>query len=149
MKSKILLLTAACIVTVAALAAIQGYFIYNTYKLKEKEVRDEIDKHLLDLGDTAVFDTINSNWMANTGSFSRDYIAKKVRKAAYANFISKNSVYPYQYSYNALSKIPIPFLGSRGNPYPNFSFIKVNKFGKIQKIHYVYIRNFFLGCYFL
>ena len=91
MKSKILLLTAACIVTVAALAAIQGYFIYNTYKLKEKEVRDEIDKHLLELADTAVFDTINNNWMAKTGSFSRDYIAKKVRKAAYANFISKNS----------------------------------------------------------
>jgi len=91
MKRKILLLTVACIITVAALAAIQGYFIYNTYKLKEKEVKDEIHEQLLELEDTSVFDTINSNWMAKTGSFSRDYIAGKVKKSEYKNFISENS----------------------------------------------------------
>jgi two-component system phosphate regulon sensor histidine kinase PhoR len=91
MKRKILLLTVGCIITVAALAAIQGYFIHNTYKLKEKEVKDEIHKQLLELEDTSVFDTINSNWMAKTGSFSRDYIANKVKKSEYVNFISKNS----------------------------------------------------------
>jgi two-component system phosphate regulon sensor histidine kinase PhoR len=91
MKRKIILLTVGCIITVAALAAIQGYFIYNTYKLKEKEVKDEIHKQLLELEDTSVFDTINSNWMAKTGSFSKDYIAKKVKKVDYVKFISKNS----------------------------------------------------------
>jgi two-component system phosphate regulon sensor histidine kinase PhoR len=91
MKRKILLLTAGCILTVGALAAIQGYFIYNTYKLKEKEVKDEIHKQLLELEDTAVFDSINNNWLAKTGSFSEDYIAKKVSKADYEKFVERNS----------------------------------------------------------
>jgi len=91
MKRKILLLTIGCVITVMALAAIQGYFILNTYKLTEKEVKDEIHKQLLEFEDTPAFDALNNSWMAKTNRFSKEYIGDRVKKEDYIRLISKST----------------------------------------------------------
>lgn len=106
MKRKILLLTIGCIFTVAALAAIQGYFIYNTYKLKEKEVRADIHKQLLELEDTKAFETIADDWMDKTRKFSKSYMAHKVKKTDYLKIISKST--------DSLSRAIFKLLKERG-----------------------------------
>jgi two-component system phosphate regulon sensor histidine kinase PhoR len=91
MKRKILLLTIGCVLTVLALAAIQGYFIFNTYKLTEKEVKDEIHKQLLEFEDTPAFDALNNSWMAKTNLFGKEYIGDKVKKKDYIRLISRST----------------------------------------------------------
>ncbi len=51
MKNNISLLIIGCITTVFALLAIQGYFIYNTYQLKEKEITEKVKKIIDHLDD--------------------------------------------------------------------------------------------------
>ncbi|MBC8645047.1 hypothetical protein H9W95_16490 [Flavobacterium lindanitolerans] len=80
MKRKIMLLIASCIFTVAALATIQGYFIYNTYKLTEKEVSAKIKKQLVDMEDTDEWYDLNNARMRLTGQFIKDYAYKRVKK---------------------------------------------------------------------
>jgi len=83
MKRKIYFLIAGCIITVAALAPIQGYFIYNTYRLYAKEANAEITQELLRLETDGKLDTINSVWMSRTQQFMRDYSEGKVRRGEY------------------------------------------------------------------
>ncbi len=83
MKRKIYFLIAGCIITVAALAPIQGYFIYNTYKLYAKEANTEITQELLKLETTGKLDTINSVWMSRTEQFMKDYSEGKVQRDQY------------------------------------------------------------------
>ncbi|MEL1243645.1 HAMP domain-containing sensor histidine kinase [Flavobacterium sp. DGU11] len=83
MKRKIYFLIAGCIITVAALAPIQGYFIYNTYKLYAKEANTEITQELLKLETTGKLDTINYKWMSKTQQFMKDYTEGKVSRADY------------------------------------------------------------------
>lgn len=106
MKRKILLLTIGCIFTVVALATIQGYFIYNTFKLKEKEIKSEIHKELLELEDTPEYDSIYNNWMNKTRDFSKNYIVNKVKKADYTLFMTKNR--------DSLSKAIFQLMKKRG-----------------------------------
>jgi two-component system, OmpR family, phosphate regulon sensor histidine kinase PhoR len=87
MKRKIYFLIAGCIVTVAALAPIQGYFIYNTYKLYAKEANTEITQELLKLETTGKLDTINSIWMVRTRDFMRDYVDGKVTREDYSKIV--------------------------------------------------------------
>lgn len=84
MKRKIYFLIAGCIITVAALAPIQGYFIYNTYRLYAKEANTEITQELLKLETTGKLDTINAVWMKRTQQFIKDYADGKVKKEEYA-----------------------------------------------------------------
>ncbi|AWH85031.1 hypothetical protein HYN59_07785 [Flavobacterium album] len=83
MKRKIYFLIAGCVITVAALAPIQGYFIYNTYKLYAKEANAKITQELLRLETTGELDTINHKWMRKTKQFMSDYTEGKVTRADY------------------------------------------------------------------
>ena len=47
------------ILTIAALAVIQGYFIYNTYKLKAEEAHAVITQQFLKLETSGKLDSIN------------------------------------------------------------------------------------------
>lgn len=87
MKRKILFLITGCVVTVAALAPIQGYFIYNTYRLYAKEANAEIAQKLLKLETTGKLDTINAAWMKKTQQFVRDYADGKVAKEEYTKIV--------------------------------------------------------------
>lgn len=91
MKKKILYLTLSCIVTVIALACIQGYFIYNTYKLREKEAHTAITQKLLKIETDGMLDSLNHAWMKKTGRFFRQYMAGKATKADYVKLIDKTA----------------------------------------------------------
>ena len=85
-----MLLIGACIFTVVALAAIQGYFIYNTYQLIEKEVTASIKKQLTDLEDTDEWYDINAVWMRKTKSWVDDYIDGKASKEDFEKYLKTN-----------------------------------------------------------
>jgi two-component system phosphate regulon sensor histidine kinase PhoR len=89
-RKKIAYLIGGCIFTVIALAAIQGYFIYNTYKLTEREVNTKIKKQVNDLEDHPEFDAIKDSWMDNTAKFAKSYINKKISKKEYLELIQKS-----------------------------------------------------------
>lgn len=89
MKRKILFLIIGCIVTVTALAVIQGYFIYNTYKLKAKEAHAEITEQFHVLETSGKLDSVNSAWMLRTSKFIDDYYTGKIKKEAYRSVIAK------------------------------------------------------------
>ena len=69
MKRKIVLLIAGCIITVAALACIQGYFIYNTYLLNVQEADHKVRQKLLSVEVDGELDSLNSAWMKKVGEF--------------------------------------------------------------------------------
>lgn len=73
----------------AALAAIQGYFIYNTYQLKEREAKTLITQKLLDIETSGKLDSINKAWMKKTGKFVIDYTQGRVSKNDYLKLIRK------------------------------------------------------------
>lgn len=89
MKRKITLLIIGCIATVAALTAIQGYFIYNTYKLTSKEASEAIHKQLLRLEEMPEYDSLNKAWMATTEKFIKNYKKSKVAKPDYGKVIGR------------------------------------------------------------
>ncbi|MCI9844378.1 sensor histidine kinase [Flavobacterium pectinovorum] len=89
-KKKIAYLIGACVFTVIALAAIQGYFIYNTYKLTEREVNTKIRKQITELEDHSEFDAIKDSWMEQTGKLAEGYVYKKIAKKEYVRLIQKN-----------------------------------------------------------
>ncbi|WP_417939122.1 sensor histidine kinase [Flavobacterium sp. RS13.1] len=89
-KKKIAYLIGACIFTVIALAAIQGYFIYNTYKLTEREVNTKIRKQITEMEDHPEFDAIKDSWMEQTAKLSEGYLYKKISKKEYLRLIQKN-----------------------------------------------------------
>ncbi len=91
MKRKILFLIIGCIITVSALAVIQGYFIYNTYKLRAKEANAAITQQFLTLETTGKLDSVNAAWMLRTSQFVNNYYNHKVTKADYPNLIKKVS----------------------------------------------------------
>lgn len=86
-----MLLIGACIFTVIALAMIQGYFIYNTYKLTEREMAQTIKKQLNDFEDNEDWLAIENTWMEQTSYFITDYSKNKVTKKDYEKFIKKKS----------------------------------------------------------
>jgi two-component system phosphate regulon sensor histidine kinase PhoR len=91
MKSKIVFLITGCIFTVIALAAIQGFFIYNTYHLKEKEVNEAIRKQLLDFEDTPEYYAIDDAWMQLSGKFLSSYMKGKASKADFVAYTKQKS----------------------------------------------------------
>lgn len=108
MKRKIILLISACIFTVLALTAIQGYFIYNTYKLSEKETEQAIKKQVSNLEDTEEWLKINNGWMEQGGKFVKDYADKKVSKEDFEKLINKNS--------DSLSKVLTQYMKKMAKP---------------------------------
>lgn len=91
MKQKILFLIISCVVTVVALACIQGYFIYNTYLLYSRDAKAVITQELLKLETTGKLDSINGAWMKQTGQFIIDYKQGKVKREDYVTMIKKTS----------------------------------------------------------
>ena len=89
-RKKIAYLIGACIFTVMALAVIQGYFIYNTYKLTEREVNTKIKKQLTELEDHPEFEMIKDSWMENSAKFAKEYIYEKISKKEYFKLIQKS-----------------------------------------------------------
>jgi hypothetical protein len=89
-RKKIAYLIGACIFTVMALAVIQGYFIYNTYKLTEREVNTKIKKQLTELEDHPEFEIIKDSWMENSAKFAKEYIDEKISKKEYFKLIQKS-----------------------------------------------------------
>lgn len=89
-RKKIAYLIGACIFTVIALAVIQGYFIYNTYKLTEREVNVKIKKQLNELEDHPEFDAIKDSWMEKTAISAKEYTDEKISKKEYLRLIQKN-----------------------------------------------------------
>lgn len=101
MKRKIAFLIVGCILTVIALAAIQGYFIYNTYALKEKEINAEVKKQLFELEDTPEYTALDDEWMEKAAGFLKDYKDKRINREAYNSLITQTadslSVVLYQF----------------------------------------------------
>lgn len=91
MKRKIVFLIVGCIFTVVALAAIQGYFIYNTYALKEKEINAEVKKQLFELEDTPEYTALDDEWMEKAAGFLKDYKDKTINREAYNNLITQTT----------------------------------------------------------
>jgi two-component system phosphate regulon sensor histidine kinase PhoR len=106
MKQKIALLIIACIVTMTALAVIQGYFIYNTYQLREREAKTLVTQKLLDVETTGKLDSINSKWMKKTGNFIVDYTNNRASKLDYLELIQKTE--------DSLSKVMSDFIKMKG-----------------------------------
>lgn len=136
MKRKILFLIIGCIVTVSALAVIQGYFIYNTYKLKAKEANAEITSQFLALESSGKMDTLNSVWMLQTGKFIRNYYDNKAQKEEYEklitkvsdslsdamnNYINKNRIFE-QYEVNYINYLKTIVLFRDGSKIPDTLF---------------------------
>jgi len=91
MKQKILFLIISCIITVVALACIQGYFIYNTYQLYSRDAKAVITQQLLKLETTGKLDSINGAWMKKTGEFIKKYKDGEVKQEDYKVLIEKTS----------------------------------------------------------
>ena len=88
MKRKITLLIGACIFTVIALATIQGYFIYNTYKLYEKEINTSIKKQIARLEDTEEWEKINDTWSIHSKKYAKEYAKGKITKSAFTKYLT-------------------------------------------------------------
>ena len=91
MKQKITLLITGCIISVAALACIQGYFMYNTYKLYAKEADHTIRQELLALETTGKLDSLNKVWMDKTTFFIAQYNEGMVSRADFKKLIAATS----------------------------------------------------------
>ncbi|MXN91031.1 GHKL domain-containing protein [Flavobacterium sp. Sd200] len=89
MKHKIPLLITGCVLTVAALACIQAYFIKNTYKLYAREADHTIRQELLALETTGKLDSLNAVWMKKTTYFVAQYNEGTVTKSQYVDLIEK------------------------------------------------------------
>jgi len=85
-----MLLIAACIFTVMALAAIQGYFIYNTYQLNEKEINVAIKKQVSRLEDTEEWEELNDAWMERSKDFVREYVKGNAIKQDFKKYLKPN-----------------------------------------------------------
>lgn len=88
MKRKIMLLIGACIFTVIALATIQGYFIYNTYKLYEREINSSIKKQISRLEDTDEWEDISDTWALNIKKYAKEYAKGKVTKQNFTTYVN-------------------------------------------------------------
>ncbi|MGV3461284.1 MAG: sensor histidine kinase [Flavobacterium sp.] len=91
MKQKILFLIISCVVTVVALACIQGYFIYNTYQLYSRDAKSIITQQLLKLETTGKLDSINGAWMKKTGEFIIGYKEGRATREDYETMLRDTS----------------------------------------------------------
>lgn len=85
-----MLLIGACIFTVIALATIQGYFIYNTYQLHEKEINAAIKKQIARLEDTDEWENINYNWSRHCKKYAKEYVKGNVTKQDFIKYLNAN-----------------------------------------------------------
>lgn len=85
-----MLLIGACIFTVIALATIQGYFIYNTYQLHEKEINAAIKKQIARLEDTDEWENINYNWSRHCKKYAKEYVKGNVTKQDFTKYLNAN-----------------------------------------------------------
>jgi two-component system phosphate regulon sensor histidine kinase PhoR len=88
MKRKITLLIGACIFTVIALATIQGYFIYNTYKLYEREINTSIKKQIARLEDTEEWEKINDTWSIHSKKYAKEYAKGDITKPTFTKYLA-------------------------------------------------------------
>jgi len=91
MKRKITFLITGCILSVVALACIQGYFIHNTYSLYVKEADHSIRQQLLELETTGKLNELNQVWMKNTATFLGEYYRGETTKAEYKKRVLETS----------------------------------------------------------
>lgn len=66
MKHKIRYLIWSCSIAILALTAIQSYFIYNTYVLKEKEAQTAVRAELIQMEKAINIDSIRNKWFMET-----------------------------------------------------------------------------------
>lgn len=85
-----MLLIGACIFTVMALATIQGYFIYNTYQLNEREINSAIKKQIARLEDTDEWEKLNDNWAGHSKKYAKQYLKGDVTKQNFIKYLSAN-----------------------------------------------------------
>ncbi|WP_306353648.1 sensor histidine kinase [Flavobacterium sp. '19STA2R22 D10 B1'] len=105
MKIKIIALIIGCIISVVALTTIQGYFIYNTYKLREKEVNSEIKDQLTEFEDTEDWRSLESVWESKYEKFIENYRNHTVTKADFVPLIEKDT--------DSLSRLVAQYLKKR------------------------------------
>src|SRR5687768_2130129 len=106
MKRKIALLIAGCIITVIALACIQGYFVYNTYQLHLKEADHNVRQKLLSLEVDGQLDSLNTAWMKKTGEFIAYNVDNPARGKDFKKLILKIE--------DSLSAVEDDYIKSRG-----------------------------------
>lgn len=106
MKKKIVLLITGCIVTVLALACIQGYFIFNTYQLHLREADHEVRQKLLSVEVDGKLDSLNQRWMNTTSKFIADNVTSTTRDADFKTLIRKTT--------DSLSAIENGYINSKG-----------------------------------
>ncbi len=85
-----MLLIGACIFTVIALTTIQGYFIYNTYQLNEKEINTAIKKQISRLEDTEEWEKLNDTWSLRSKRYAKQYLKGDVTKQNFIKYLSAN-----------------------------------------------------------
>ncbi|MEO6523730.1 MAG: HAMP domain-containing sensor histidine kinase [Mucilaginibacter sp.] len=71
MKRKIRYLIWGCSLAITALAAIQSYFIYNTYILKEKEAQSVVRLELIRMENLINIDSVRNGWFVHGNALLR------------------------------------------------------------------------------
>lgn len=102
MKQKIKYLIWACSIAMMALAAIQGYFIYNTYVLKEREAESAVRTELIKMESNIEIFSLRKEWLTqfealvrtNQQSAINAFIANGSESISrqVTTYINKNSV---------------------------------------------------------
>ncbi|WEA00580.1 sensor histidine kinase [Mucilaginibacter sp. SJ] len=86
MKQKIKYLIGACSIAMLALTAIQAYFIYNTYVLKEKEAESAVRAELIQMEGDLKINFLRKDWMAQF-----EALVKTNQQAAINAFLANGS----------------------------------------------------------
>lgn len=107
-----MLLIGACIFTVIALATIQGYFIYNTYKLYEKEINTAIKKQIARLEDTDEWENLNDAWTKQ----SKKYVKEYVKEYTEGNAVKQNFTKYVVINKDSLSKAMNVYMKKMAQP---------------------------------
>ena len=86
MKQKIKYLTWGCSIAMFGLTAIQGYFVYNTYGLKEKEAQNVVRAGLINMENSIQINALRKEWFSHL-----EELVRTNRQAAISDFVRQGS----------------------------------------------------------
>ncbi|MEY8758619.1 sensor histidine kinase [Chryseobacterium tongliaoense] len=82
MKSKIKYLIWGCVLVLLAMTAMQGYFIYNTFMLKQKQAQASVRAALIKMEDKINITALRSEWIRNMDYFTKTNQHEKINYTA-------------------------------------------------------------------
>jgi light-regulated signal transduction histidine kinase (bacteriophytochrome) len=80
MKLKIKYLIWGCLLVIPALTAIQGYFIYNTFILKEREAQTAVRAELIKMEEQIQIDKLRDSWFEQMEILVRENRLSEINK---------------------------------------------------------------------